>query len=112
MGAGKRAANGREAVTLATGLPYDLILMDCHMPEMDGFEATAEIRRQEAAASRLDARTVAKRTPIIAITASAMESDRQDCLAAGMDDFIAKPIRPDDLRQALVKWCSADGLAP
>ncbi|MFO0983268.1 MAG: response regulator [Planctomycetota bacterium] len=105
------AANGREAIAMATRLPYDMILMDCHMPDMDGFEATAEIRRAEGALrSGLPApgHTLAH-VPIIAVTASAMESDRVACNAAGMDDFIAKPLRPSDLRAAIEKWCGAGG---
>ena len=86
------AANGEEAVRMAEDLPYALILMDCQMPEMDGYEATAAIRKME------------KDTPIIALTANAMEGDREKCLAAGMDDYLPKPINPEALNEMLDKW--------
>ena len=89
------AANGREAVDLYAMAPYDLIFMDCHMPEMDGYAATAEIRKQAGAG---------RRVPIIAMTAEAMEGCRENCLAAGMDDYVAKPVRPEDIVEALRRW--------
>jgi PAS domain S-box-containing protein len=89
------AANGRQAVEMATGQYYQAIFMDCLMPEMDGYEATAEIRRSEAGEAHV---------PIIAMTAGAMPEDRERCLAAGMDDHIAKPLMPADLAAALGKW--------
>ncbi len=90
------AANGIEAVQKFETLEPDIVLMDCQMPEMDGYQATGEIRDREKA--------LGKRTPVIAITAHAMAGDRQKCLDAGMDDFLTKPFKMDDLIDTLEKW--------
>ena len=95
------AHNGREAVEAAQSGKPDLILMDCQMPVMDGYEATGNIRRWEQ--SQAD-QTGARRLPIIALTAHAMKGDRDVCLQAGMDDFLTKPLDPDDLAVVLAKW--------
>ena len=92
------ATNGRRALEMVENGGYDLVFMDCQMPEMDGYQATAEIRR------RHDSR--GGRLPIVAMTAGAMAGDRERCLAAGMDDYITKPVRPADLRSALLRWRS------
>jgi two-component system, sensor histidine kinase and response regulator len=90
--------NGREALlaldSTAAGT-YDLILMDCQMPDMDGFAATREIRRREAGG---------RHTPIVAMTAYAMQGDRERCIASGMDDYVAKPVKPDTLDAVLRLW--------
>jgi signal transduction histidine kinase/DNA-binding response OmpR family regulator len=93
------AADGEQAVTLAETVAYDLVLMDCRMPRMDGYAATQEIRRREG-----DLR----HTPIIAMTASAMSGDRERCLEAGMDDYISKPIDPESVRNVLRRWVTRD----
>jgi PAS domain S-box-containing protein len=89
------ARNGIEAIELATTKRYAAILMDCQMPKLDGFEATRELRRREPPG---------RHVPIIALTAGALTEDRQRCLDAGMDDYLAKPIDPEDLRTALERW--------
>jgi signal transduction histidine kinase/DNA-binding response OmpR family regulator len=90
------AGNGREAVKMATELQYDIVFMDCSMPEIDGYEATSLLRNYE--------RQNGRRTPIVALTANAMTEDRARCLNAGMDDHLTKPVRIDDLRNALQRW--------
>ena len=87
--------NGREAIAAHERAPYPVIFMDCQMPEMDGLEATALIRKMEGASAH---------TTIVAMTANAMQGDREMCLDAGMDDYVAKPIRPNDLQLLLDKW--------
>ncbi len=89
------AANGKEAVVAWQRVPYDLIFMDCHMPEMDGYVATQEIRQLEDSSHH---------TPIIAMTANAMKGDEEKCLEAGMDDYITKPIHTEHIRNLLQKW--------
>ncbi|HXH68123.1 MAG TPA: response regulator [Candidatus Limnocylindrales bacterium] len=83
------AVDGKRAIAATERAEFDLVLMDIQMPEMDAFEATAEIRKRERLASR--------RTPIIALTAHALKEDRERCLAAGMDAYVTKPIRPREL---------------
>jgi len=90
------AADGVEAVRAAQRDRFDLILMDCSMPEMDGYEATAHIRLLE--------RALGRRTPLIAMTANTQAGDAEKCLAAGMDDYLAKPITLVELRQKLERW--------
>jgi len=93
------ARDGREAVAAATSVRYDLILMDAQMPEMDGYEATLAIRQAERPGEHV---------PIIALTARAMEGDRERCLAAGMDDYLTKPITQRELLRAVQRWARRD----
>ena len=90
------ATNGLEAVQMAECFPYEAIFMDCRMPELDGYAATREIRARQLLPSRV---------PIVALTAHAIVGAREECLAAGMDDYISKPVHPSDLEGALAKWC-------
>ena len=95
------ASNGEEALAEAEEWKFDLILMDCQMPEMDGLEASRRIRK-----GRYPGVT------IVAVTANAMQEDRDLCMAAGMDDYIGKPIREKELRAILVKYLGGDASAP
>jgi CheY-like chemotaxis protein len=91
-------ADGRRAVDQVLTGRFDLVLMDVHMPEMDGFEATGNIRRAEESA---------RHTPVIAMTARAMAGDREKCLEAGMDDHISKPVRREELIGVIERWLRA-----
>jgi signal transduction histidine kinase/DNA-binding response OmpR family regulator len=96
------AADGLQAVAMHGVGDYDLILMDCQMPELDGFQATMRIRTNERTAERSG--KPAQHIPIVALTAYALTGDREKCLASGMDDFLPKPIRPATLRETLARW--------
>ena len=98
-------ANGKEALALLATVPYDLVLMDCQMPVMNGYEAAAQIRSGRSA-------VVNPKVPIIALTAHAMNGDRERCLAAGMNDYISKPVHHETLRAMLEKWLSGDIAEP
>jgi CheY-like chemotaxis protein len=105
-------ANGQEALKAFSHVPYAVVFMDCQMPEMDGFAATAEIRRRETLHVKRETSDEIRgtrgalpwRIPIIAMTANAMQGDREACLAAGMDDYISKPVTANALREALAHW--------
>jgi CheY-like chemotaxis protein len=92
------AADGSQAVEAVTGNQFDLIFMDCQMPVMDGYEATAAIRQLERE------RGGGSRIPIIALTANALIGDREKCLEAGMDDYLSKPFRQDEILSKLETW--------
>jgi CheY-like chemotaxis protein len=99
------AINGRQVLAAIMEQPFDLVLMDVQMPEVDGFEATAAIREQE--------KKTGSHLPILAMTAHSMKGDREDCLAAGMDGYISKPIKYDDLFTAIEQVaCALKPLPP
>ena len=89
--------NGQEAVKALGMISYDIVLMDCQMPEMDGYKATGEIRNPNS-------EVLDHKVPVVALTANAMQSDREKCLKAGMDDFLSKPVKPQALSDMLEKW--------
>ena len=91
--------DGDAACVAAAGIAYDLIFMDCHMPGLDGFEATRRIRAE--------ADPEAARTPIVALTADALAGDRERCLASGMDDYMTKPVSSAQLAAAVQRWAGA-----
>jgi two-component system sensor histidine kinase/response regulator len=97
------AGNGRTGLERIAEHEYALVFMDCQMPEMDGYEATAALRERENAGERLT---------IVAMTAHAMKGDRERCLAAGMDDYLAKPLRPEELDAVLERWLHTPAAAP
>jgi signal transduction histidine kinase/CheY-like chemotaxis protein len=88
-------ANGQDLLAALEDFPYDMILMDCQMPGMDGYEATARVRASS---------TAYRSIPIVAVTASAIQGDREKCLALGMNDYVSKPVHPDELGRVLTKW--------
>jgi len=98
------AANGLEALESLEKMPFDLIIMDCEMPEMDGYEATRKIREWKTHEN--EGIRQKGGLPIIAMTAHALEGEREKCLAAGMDDFLSKPVSPNNLAELLKTWLS------
>jgi two-component system sensor histidine kinase/response regulator len=95
------AVNGLEVLKALQHLPYDIVLMDCQMPEMDGYETTRQIRKVEGGGLSISSH---RPIHIIAMTAHVMEGDREKCLQAGMDDYISKPVHSDELRKVLERW--------
>jgi CheY-like chemotaxis protein len=91
------AANGREALDLLETLDYDLVFMDCQMPEVDGYDATREIRNRQGTGRHI---------PVVAMTANALQGDRERCLESGMDDYMSKPVTPGVFREMLERWAA------
>ncbi len=102
------AANGQEALDACRRNSYDLILMDCQMPVMDGFVATQEIRKR-GISLRESGTDDQAHLPIIALTANALKGDREQCLKAGMDDFLTKPVHLETLEYVLQQWIKSKG---
>ncbi|MEG4393065.1 PAS domain S-box protein [Microcoleus sp. BROC3] len=98
------ANNGAEALSMVAQKKYDIVLMDCQMPVLDGYEATLELRRLEAANAAAGKMEPHQKTVVIAMTANALKGDREKCLAAGMDDYISKPISIEKLKSVLANW--------
>jgi len=98
------ANNGAEALSMIALKKYDIVLMDCQMPILDGYEATRELRRMEAANAAAGKMESHRQTVVIAMTANALKGDREKCLAAGMDDYISKPILIENLKSVLQNW--------
>jgi CheY-like chemotaxis protein len=92
--------NGKAAVDACARTPYDLVFMDCHMPVMDGLDAARAIRAAEQGG---------RRVPMVAMTASALSGDRERCHEAGMDDYLAKPVRLEDIERMVARWLPGSG---
>ncbi len=107
------ASNGREALEAFSKTPFDLVLMDCQMPELDGYQVTQVIREKEMQGRKdpTEQGQGIRRTPIIALTAHAMQGDREQCIAAGMDDYISKPFNRDRLFAVLKRWLPSKSTA-
>jgi CheY-like chemotaxis protein len=106
--AAKVVANGRECLSAIDSAPYDMVFMDVMMPEMDGLEATEQIRQRQNDRGRYP--NYKAHMVIVAMTASAMPGDREKCLAAGMDDYLSKPVRPEDVRAVIERWATKASL--
>ena len=99
IGAVQLANGGEEALEYVSAQSYDLVFMDCQMPDMDGFQTTAAIRALESGDTHI---------PIVALTANALKGDREKCLDAGMDDYTTKPVKPETINSLIRKWVSKD----